>query len=453
MRALTAPPLVRVMASKSLRLYFYQEYVRRVGIDFVFDHFDLERDRVVFRPQIMDHQHRFRCGLTLQSPQLEEIAVESMTKSTIATHQVQLSRSRYYIVLDNKAVRESASTASTVSISQSASTLVASKPFPTTGSGVRAPATPSSETPEAVVSEPVEGQRGGPLKRTTITDERGYKGSNNFLDKTCPVHIRKDGTREIDGTRYCFLQSYPWSLHYQVARAPFSSRSSEAENHSDSGGKPKKREQFFFDIHEELRAQAQPSVSGRANGDGDDNRNISPEEGYYTNVNMSSCKISRHPGIALCEINTATTNTYTKTNSTANNGPRYFRVLRFECSMNFLDPKRATRNIIGRWLEGKVHRWKKALASKKQPQQLSGADAGAPEQTNQTTARGNNSSRVIHTIDSILGSPSLTIACNSNSNGSSRHPAQDGSAGIDGIQPATRDLDGTAHSLVIVQAF
>jgi hypothetical protein len=29
--------------------------------------------------------------------------------------------------------------------------------------------------------------------------------------------------------------------------------------------------------------------------------------------------------------------------------------------MNFLDPKRATRNIIGRWIEGKVQHWKRVL--------------------------------------------------------------------------------------------
>ncbi|KAF9409225.1 hypothetical protein BGZ76_005723, partial [Entomortierella beljakovae] len=80
LRVLAVPSLVQFLGSKAVRLFFYQEYVCRTGITFVFDHFDMARDKVVFKPQSSHHTIAFKNGMTIQRPQLEEISVKSRGK-------------------------------------------------------------------------------------------------------------------------------------------------------------------------------------------------------------------------------------------------------------------------------------------------------------------------------------------------------------------------------------
>ncbi|KAF8927832.1 hypothetical protein EDD21DRAFT_349612 [Dissophora ornata] len=404
MRSLSAPLLVQVVASKSLRLYFYQEYIPRVGIEFDFDHFDLERDRVVFRPQIADHQHRFKCGLTLQNPQLEEVAVKSCANPVIAPHQIDCSDGRFFTVRDYK------TTSLAVTATAAATTTESSGTFISAFMPVQAEVADT-----AVVMETLEGRRHEPHKQTA--DEKGYRGTKNFLDKTCPVHIRKDGPGEVNGARYCFLKGYPWSLHYQVAYEPFDTHlNTEAHMDKTNHGNhitPRKREQFFFDIRDDLRTYSPQTVEGvqanaNTNAGGSDNDREDDDVPPYIIQPSSQSKWSKPAGAANENSKTTTGK------GVMSNGPRYLRILRFECSMNFLDPKRATRNIIGRWLEGKMQHWKDVLGGKKH-QQIAAA-AGTSESINNGTAKSSNSNKAIHVIDAILGGPRPAPNRNSSSN-------------------------------------
>ncbi|ORZ07058.1 hypothetical protein BCR41DRAFT_164379 [Lobosporangium transversale] len=332
MRTLVAPLLVTVIASKSLRLFFYQEYVRRIGIKFVFDHYDLKRDRVVFRPQTQDHQHQFKCGLTLQSPQLEEIVINSMSNAAIAPHKI-------------RCIEESELMA-------------------------------TSNVERVYQSEVAKVQER--QTRTQAPHEKGYQGFKNFLDKVCSVNIRNEGIHQIDGSRYCFLQDYPWSLEYQVSYEPFDisheaswkgkcqKDTASLEYHQNDA--KKKRERFFFDIREDLRAQ----TLGQTEDEGENtalNCNGCDGSSGIRNENYTSLKGTAtllSPSDAFINIDTKKRVFINSSKISSNSGARFFRLLRFECSMNFLDPKRATRNIIGRWVEGKVQRWKKVLTGKKQ---------------------------------------------------------------------------------------
>ncbi|KAF9937639.1 hypothetical protein BGZ67_001040 [Mortierella alpina] len=344
MRVLSAPLLVQAIANKSVCLYLYQEYVRRVGIKFVFDHFDLARDRIVFRPEVADNQYRFRSGLTLQNPQLEEIAITT-TGRAIQPYQVQQSGERYFTVRQptnagKQALPKSksqpippppppASSSSTPSLSASA----------VTESPVLSTAVSATEAAESPIS--------APRKRTT--DEKVYHGAKNFLDKTCPVHVRRSGIRQVDGTRHSFLQDYPWAMHYQVdhEQLPFSTDGN-TDKSSIAGSN---QNPFFFNVRQHIHHSPVQAVRGDAGA---------PDAGDQTAVMSSS-----QDGAFLLPSERSHESTeqavLSKPSGTPGSGPRYLRFLMFECSMKFLDPKRATRNIIGRWLEGKVQRWKNIL--------------------------------------------------------------------------------------------
>ncbi|KAG0362161.1 hypothetical protein BG005_006505 [Podila minutissima] len=297
MRALTSPLLVQSVATTSLRLFVYQEYVRRVGIKFVFDHFDMDRDRVVFKPHQVDNQYRFRSGLALQSPQLEEATVKS-TGASITLQQIQRSRNNIFTVHTTKEKKSKPES------EDNGRTSIVSNPL--SAVDVVDPATEGNMQGQG-------GEQGGenvlleadrPLP-SKHSEDKHYQGNQNFFDKTCPMHIRKSGMRLINGARYCFSMNYPWTLQYEVGTefldpptTSSSKKKDRAEEHSVSTGV----------CGEEDGGQSLPSP-----------------------------------------------------NSSTGSGPRYLHMMRFECSMNFLDSKRATRNVIGRWLEGKVQQWKRVL--------------------------------------------------------------------------------------------
>ncbi|KAI1315910.1 hypothetical protein EDD11_000224 [Mortierella claussenii] len=485
MRTMTAPFLVQAMASKSLRLYFYQEYVRRVGIKFVFDHFDLARDRIVFRPQTRDHQHRFRCGLTLQNPQLEEVAVSSSSSmATIAQRDVQCSEGRYYTICRKSssslkeqtlktatvdaltlpiAVAEGTAAAAAAAAVETASAIASitetsvADGVPPGGPEAIATAAAASADGAAVamevtvaeaaatnqhgITEAIDPQRRVPQKRGSAADEieKGYQGTKNFLDKSCPIPVRNDGIRELDGSRYSFLQSYPWSLQYEVGYKPFEALSTvnaggKNSRHkgktaatttatttttttiTDNDGSFKRRERFFYDIREDLRAQSQQQSEGeQSHVEPGQSSSSSSAHGHHSQ-STSSGDDTFHLLTLPTAISTGSSNDVrdevvrTQVNkSSASSGPRFVRALRFECSMNFLDPKRATRNIIGRWIEGKMYHWKKVLGGgKKQAsfQQLEEDMVVSTQVAKGAKSSGNGSSRkVIEVIDSILGPP------------------------------------------------
>ncbi|KAG0301030.1 hypothetical protein BGZ98_008679 [Dissophora globulifera] len=378
MRSLSASLLVQAVGSKCLRLYFYQEYVPRVNIKLVFDHFDLERDRVVFRPILQEHQYRFRCSLTLQNPQLEEIGIESFRTAAIMPQEIQCNEGRYFTVKKSTTEAQSSKpsalvsgaiptialdTGSTSASTSTTATTAATAAATTAAATVTPTATPlTTLTAAAVTEEATDGQRGGHRKRTA--DERVYQGTKNFLDKTCPVPIRKDGVQEVDGRRFCFLKSYPWSLGYHVSCTPFEMQSTTPIH--GQGSVARKRDQFFYDIRGDLRNQSQDESGG----------NVTPREESQLDLTHST----------------------TLSRTTDSSGPRYFRLVQFECSMNFLDPKRATRNVVERWLDAKVQHWKKVLGGKKQQSSID--VTGAVERG----SAGTTGDRVIHVIDGILGS-------------------------------------------------
>ncbi|KAF9902953.1 hypothetical protein EC991_004329 [Linnemannia zychae] len=415
MRCLSAPPLVQAMASKSLRLFFYQEYVRRVGVKFVFESFDLETDRVIFRPLVADNQYRFRTGITLQNPQLEEIAVKS-TGSEISHRRVKCSRGRYFTI---KPVVQSLPVSMPQPVSQDVSQQqegtveqgadgdmegdvdMAVNDLEATGSGtVTNPSTHT--TPAAITTTTVI------TAKKLTADEKGYQGTKNFLDKACPVPVRKNGIRKVDGTRYSFLQTYPWSLQYQVeseVMGPHVSQEGDSRSGSSSdnsrigNGKGKaveyltsgstgntrsssqfgsKDDQLMTDRqHLQRQEHCDPSSCEcmTSSGSGSDSGNIgssnahtspstavsrrakSPEMAEKIADSSASARTTQRQGSASNNSNSSSNN--------SNNGPRFLRALQFECSMNFLDPKRATRNVLGRWLEGKMYQWSKVLGGKK----------------------------------------------------------------------------------------
>ncbi|KAF9362295.1 hypothetical protein BGX34_006435 [Mortierella sp. NVP85] len=365
MRAITAPRLVRNMATKSLQLYFYQEYVRRIGVKFEFDHFDLQRDRVVFRPRDMDHQYRFKCGITLQSPQLEEIEVKDTASTRIGSVQC-FGDGRYYTTRREKAAR-STIPVHTVPESTTANDVIepaanieatTNMESPTATDTVIPVDTPAEYSGGISTAEIKEGDRGVHWK--PIGDEKSYQGTKNFLDRTCPLNVRKDGVHTFDGVRYCFLKEYPWSLQYQVDYQPLDTLSTSTHT---NGGLIKKRSTFFIDIRKDLYSPAQQQLMeqdpAQVNTHSGDSGRISQVDTLIASTS-SSTLLSNLPLFRSKSLEVSAAVSSGK-GTTSNSGPRFFRVLRFECSMNFLDPKRATRNIIGRWIEGKVQHWKKVL--------------------------------------------------------------------------------------------
>lgn len=400
MRALASPFLVQTVATKSLRLYFYQEYVRRVGIKFVFDHFDLQRDRVVFRPQERDHQqYRFKCGRTLQTPQLEEIEV----KNTTWTGNVQcLGGRRYFTVRREEATRQAIPT---IAVSESIANEVTEP-----GTSVNATATMNSPSATSTATEHLgslntagTNENDKRALRKPTTDEKSYQSTKNFLDKTCPINIRKDGTHTVDGVRYCFLQSYPWSMQYQVDYESLDPVSTSANG---NGSLIKKGSTFFINVRENLRLQTlqQPTEQDPAqvNGNNNDGEITSPVDDVPANSSPLSLSSLSLPLVRSKSLEPSTATSSGNKGIGSNSGARFFRVQWFECSMNFLDPKRATRNIIGRWIEGQVHHWKKVLGVKKpallqqQPRQQQQQGSTTEVNSGATRARNGNSN---------LGSP------------------------------------------------
>ncbi|KAG9069254.1 hypothetical protein KI688_010152 [Linnemannia hyalina] len=428
LRSLSAPSLVQAMASKSLRLYFYQEYVRRVGVKFVFESFDLERDRVVFRPLVRDNQYRFRTGMALQCPQLEEVAVKS--GGEIDMRRVQCDRGRYFTIKPAERATSAPAAAAVQDVSHHSqeegvelevdgdmeadvdleadgletpeTTAVAAmtEATTTTANTVTTPAITTTPAPSQVIQTTS-------ATRKPTADEKSYQGTKNFLDRSCPVQVRKTGVRKTDGARYSFLQTYPWTLEYQVeseimgphddlqgerrSGSDSTSRSSNGKgkavdyerkdhigNTGSSSGRTKGRDQLATDsqnqhqFHHRLqdeRMDSDNSNSSRGSGSG----NISSRDNVHSSATPSRRRAnspemadkiadkSAHGGSARTNHRQGSAGN----NSNNGNGPRFLRTLRFECSMNFLDPKRATRSVLGRWLEGKVYQWSKVLGGKK----------------------------------------------------------------------------------------
>ncbi|KAK3829599.1 MAG: hypothetical protein JOS17DRAFT_221703 [Linnemannia elongata] len=462
LRSLSAPSLVQAMASKSLRLFFYQEYVRRVGVKFVFESFDLERDRVVFRPLVKDNQYRFRTGMTLQSPQLEEVAVKS-TGGEIDMRRVQCDRERYFTI---KPAERAAPAAAGQDVSQhsqedgvelgadgdieadvdlgtdgletSGTTAVAAETETTTTATATATATATTTTittttttannvtTPAITTTPAPSQviQTTSATRKRTADEKSYQGTKNFLDRSCPVPVRKTGVRKMEGSRYSFLQTYPWTLEYQVENdimgplvalkgerrsgGDSTSRSSngkgktvdyESRNHigntRSSTSPAEGRDQLTTDDQHQHQLYHRPqdeivhapfpyermnsNGSNSSSGRGSDSGNISSRDNAQSsetttasrrraNSPVMADKIadkSAHGMSARTTHHQGSAGNNNNNNSNSGNGPRFLRTLRFECSMNFLDPKRATRSVLGRWLEGKVYQWSKVLGGKK----------------------------------------------------------------------------------------
>ncbi|KAF8946124.1 hypothetical protein BGZ47_001262 [Haplosporangium gracile] len=449
LRSLSAPYLVQAMASKSLRLYFYQEYIRRVGVKFVFDSFDLERDRVVFKPLVADNQYRFRAGITLQSPQLEEVAIKSsmMPGQEIDMGRVQCDQGRYYTIKPATVHSPAPALAAAGEASQDVT-----QQLQADGVGLEADGDMEAnvelgadgpESPEAAavvtetetttttadtVTNPIvitaapQSIQTISVTRKRTADEKSYQGTKNFLDKSCPVPVRKTGVRKMDGTRYSFLQTYPWSLEYQVESeimGPLVALEGErrsgydgsrngkgkAVNYEDGshisnigsstcrvGGKGQSTtdSQRQFPHHQrpqgEIECATHPyermdsNGSSSSGGSRSDSGNIPSRDKAHSNaITTTATAISRRransPEMADKFANKFTRGVSARmthrqgsagiNSNSSNNGPRFLRTLRFECSMNFLDPKRATRSVLGRWLEGKMYQWSKVLGGKK----------------------------------------------------------------------------------------
>ncbi|KAG0289697.1 hypothetical protein BGZ96_006799 [Linnemannia gamsii] len=397
------------MASKSLRLFFYQEYVRRVGVKFVFESFDLETDRVVFRPLVADNQYRFRTGMTLQSPQLEEVAVKTMPGLEVDMCRVQCDRGRYFTIKPAaQPTAATAATAATVPVSVSQEDGVE----PEEDEDMEADVDLGADGPEATTIvmdlEATTGTTAAPstIQTTSSTRkrtaaEKGYLGTKNFLDKSCPVPVRKTGVRKMDGTRYSFLNTYPWSLEYQVESEIMGPLEGEYRTGSGRRGKGKTVEYESRDHFGNTGSSSSPvergdQLTSQHHRHQDDVGYASFPYERMDSIGSSSSGGSRHGGqnISSRDNATKTAPSYRRANSpemadkiadksadvssartyrqgsSSNNtnsgsGPRFLRTLRFECSINFLDPKRATRSVLGRWLEGKMYQWSKVLGGGK----------------------------------------------------------------------------------------
>ncbi|KAF9400820.1 hypothetical protein BGX21_003458 [Mortierella sp. AD011] len=200
LRVLTVPSLVQVIASKSVRLFFYQEYVCRTGITFVFDHFDFTRNKVVFKPQSTHHTITFQNGITIQRPQLEEISVISRG-SRCQGGQVVCSEEGIYSICK-----------------------------------------------EVEGSSPVAGRtssrsRGG----QDASDRNEYHFENrfsmlNYMDRVCALNIKRAGRRFLSGKKYSFGHNYPWALHYVIDDKPCGGNS--IQSNGIGGATP----HFPFDI-------------------------------------------------------------------------------------------------------------------------------------------------------------------------------------------------------------
>ncbi|KAG0370007.1 hypothetical protein BC939DRAFT_443162 [Gamsiella multidivaricata] len=252
LRALSIPFLIQSIASKSVRLFLYQEYVCRTGVTFVFDHFDMNRDRVVFKPQLGSQTIAFRSGIAIQRPQLEEISVRSRG-SRFQERQIHCTEDGIITV---------------------------GKEGTKSYSGVK------SGQPDAPTSMKSAERHPGHLVRHA---ESGF-ASLNYLDRVCPLSIKRHGSQILRGAQHSFGRNYHWALHYSI---------------DDQNSKLVK--------------------SSRSN-----NNSFSRD----------------HRSLSASTMNDVT-KTYTR-------GNRHVHAIRFECSINFLDPRRASRSVLRRWLEGKM---------------------------------------------------------------------------------------------------
>ncbi|KAG0236409.1 hypothetical protein BGW42_003567 [Actinomortierella wolfii] len=264
MRSISGPLLARFIATMSPRLFLYQEYVRRIGIRFVFEGIDFERDIVVFRPLNMEHQHRFRNELTLQCPQLEELTVSMLQEAPRVTRHDQY---------------------------QHIFVAVPKTRMVTSGK--------QQQNHQCQEQHQQQRQRHHQNNRRSSVDisDRIFHSGSNFLDKACPLRAKKSGIAMLDGTRYSFGKDYPWRLYYQIDREPLPAAS-----------------QSRFHFHKEGLLL-----------DPKDDQNV--------------CR------------------------SITSGGARYIRAVRFECSINFLNPRRASRNVVGRWIEHKLQQCLRVFGS------------------------------------------------------------------------------------------
>ncbi|KAG0269497.1 hypothetical protein DFQ27_003184 [Actinomortierella ambigua] len=230
-------------------LFFYQEYVRRIGIRFILEGVDLDRDVVVFRPLNEEHQHRFRNELTLQCPQLEEITVNNLQE---APRVVRHRRHPHIYMAEH-------------------------------GSKIQ-------YSPQQQSKQLRSRRRRSSSSSTDTTPDRVFYSGSNLLDKACPLRAKRRGIATLDGTQHSFGKDYPWRLYYQIDPEPLPA-TSETKLHFREGGL-------------------------LLNPEGDRNAQQTIPSG----------------------------------------GARYIRVVRFECSMNFLNPRRASRNVVGRWIVHKLQR-------------------------------------------------------------------------------------------------
>ncbi|KAG0305186.1 hypothetical protein BGZ98_004482, partial [Dissophora globulifera] len=290
LRILVAPFLVQAIASKSLRLFFYQEYVCRTGITFDFHHFDMARDRVVFKPQrssapnltpIPTRQSRskydnsnnviaFKTGITIQRPQLEEISITSrgsryrggrVHRSEEGIYSIRR-RGNFHAISVAPGISRRNDINSGVSAGTTASGTVEDKPDTS--------ASTNSKDKLGFLSQYADG---------------GF-GSLDYLDRVCPLHIKRTGTQLLSGAQHSFGQNYPWALHYVI----------------------------------------------------EDGKSCSPETDGSNSNNSSDDDATHQRGHPR----------------NARRGSRFMHAVKFECSINFLDPRRASRSLFRRWLEGKM---------------------------------------------------------------------------------------------------
>ncbi|KAI8596994.1 hypothetical protein EDD21DRAFT_386625 [Dissophora ornata] len=305
LRTLTAPSLIQFIASKSVRLFFYQEYVCRTGVTFIFDHFDMTRDRAVFKPQqsisvgdnCPSNAISFRNGITIQRPQLVEISMKSRG-SRFWGCRVQCSEEGIFSVRKD-GQRPGSWAARTGNDGHTGNIHLSGK-----------------------ATTAARGKHLGPFAHRP---ENGF-GSLEFLDRVCPLNIKRTGSRQLSGAQHSFGHNYPWTLHYAInSRKPCGNSYSVMSN-DRTGNTTTTNGTMEADID-----QHTPAGINMANSTAFPN---SDPAAILTGDNGNS-----HAG--------------SRTDS-QNRRSRYMQPLVFECSINFLDPRRASRSLIRRWLEGKM---------------------------------------------------------------------------------------------------
>ncbi|KAF9915084.1 hypothetical protein BX616_006931 [Lobosporangium transversale] len=297
LRSIVAPFLIQAIASNSVCLYFYQEYVCRTGISFIFDHFDLAHDKVVFRPQAPASSAviAFRIGMTIQRPQLEEISVKSRG-TRFQSWQAYCSNDGIYKVRRKDDKRRP------VLLDRTTGTVIGDSN--------------DDQSRITTISSKAVARRLGPTLR--FLDNR--LASLDYLDRVCPLDVKRTGPRLLSGAQHSFGHDYPWTLHYTVDDKP-DYRSDDYIARSTV---------TTTTIATSTAIAALPAlpqhITQRYGGPQSSRRDSSINGDSNNNSSMKS----------------------------ASKGPRYLHAVRFECSINFLDPRRASRSLFRRWLEGKM---------------------------------------------------------------------------------------------------